>query len=1298
MRLEIHAELEYGQKVGVVGDAEGLGSWNPATPFTLGWTEGDVWVGTVELPAVGEVEYKLVTQYRQGFEWESFQGGNRVLDTLPGGSYLTVTGKYGEELDVKRSSEPPPEPKPAPEPEPEPRGYVRGYVQDPNPKGYSMKHQYVQGQSWTPGTETVLPPNFSQQTASQTTAPDYSNAAVPSPAAKEYEQARNDQSSTAHQSDETYHPHYGAPPGTPAPPSPRQKERSRDFYAEAKALAEKKAKSFFEAEVEAPQETAYSSSYETPSYPPPPVPPAQEDNSAYTEYAPPPVSQEIPPQGPEDTDSIRLDFSNLPEGVCRDIAEGDMERNGWLEKLQLVSAIIARESDGNRTSPGVEVLAACGVYLRWLGTCVVACGGDGGVYGPDGATEMGREIFIALEAASRQLYTPGRSEIGEGERALIRQIHPWLPSLSSEFADGVPLARIQYIVQRNDIPEPLKFEIRESIVKKLMYNFGPEGLYAAEELLQVINNAGGCPEDFVEEFTVFVGELKRYFNRPGSLDMLYALHPTLDDDMMMIVDELRAAMSALAMAAVRGGGGEGLTGLEGTAVLRALRAATAVRGHFTSQLTSMAAALSDGDRPLTETMQAYRLVEISLEDLAFVLLTRALHCAGVQNSEEGGLGKEDDAAPGAEGALLQDDDDVWAAWCFTAAQALRQIALSTWRPMECHSVARELEAWSEPADGPVSTPEDAARMLASLRRARRLVEAHTAALTEGYGGVPHALGSALGVPSHTAATFVDATVRAGVPYQLGRLLAPMIRAATRAAGDASPEAVEASSRCAVVGRGVGRLVECARLEPGVAGKSRDGPVVAFVWRVEGNEEVTAAGRHVKGVVVAQELDAGSRLAVRAAQERMPLTATGAGEAAKRAARLVRDLAGQWVTLNVFPDGVQLAPATPAEIADAQAAGDADSNLSLPSVNASVELAHAFVFRDLRSATVDVAGAKATACGDLIRMAERPGCDFKALGGVYIPFGAMEACLRDAGVLNEYERLVAEVEAAAQLGNSPMIDSACRAVRELIASTPFPSDMGAALCAALHRVGGSGRLVVRSSPNVEDLAGMSGSDVHRSVVGVAAGSAREVGRAVQEVWASLFTAAAVLNRRAAGVPQSSAHMGVFIQEMAPAAVSFVLHTGDASGGGDDASGVKPVGGARGEHVHGSSPTLTVELAVGVGETASGRLGEKRGSPWRVEVDRASGDVRTTAFASVGKARIFRDGPAAHLGVNVEAVDYSRQALSVDTVAREALARRLAAVGAALEAEHGAPQSVEGCVVGDDLYVVQSRHQPLTGGGA
>ena len=139
--------------------------------------------------------------------------------------------------------------------------------------------------------------------------------------------------------------------------------------------------------------------------------------------------------------------------------------------------------------------------------------------------------------------------------------------------------------------------------------------------------------------------------------------------------------------------------------------------------------------------------------------------------------------------------------------------------------------------------------------------------------------------------------------------------------------------------------------------------------------------------MAQELRHTTRLAARAAQEQVPLTATGGGEAAKNAARAAHELLGEWVALNVTRDGVQLGPATSKEIADATRV---DYGGSAFTKNASVTLADALECRPLREATEERAGAKAAACGHLLRVANRPGSGFKALGGVYIPFGSMEA--------------------------------------------------------------------------------------------------------------------------------------------------------------------------------------------------------------------------------------------------------------------------------------------------------------------
>ncbi len=65
------------------------------------------------------------------------------------------------------------------------------------------------------------------------------------------------------------------------------------------------------------------------------------------------------------------------------------------------------------------------------------------------------------------------------------------------------------------------------------------------------------------------------------------------------------------------------------------------------------------------------------------------------------------------------------------------------------------------------------------------------------------------------------------------------------------------------------------------------------------------------------------------------------------------------------------------------------------------------------------------------------------------------------------------------------------------------------------LGENSQLYVRSSANVEDLAGMSSAGLYESLPNIPAGNEDAFGAAVAGVWASLYTRRAVLSRRAAG---------------------------------------------------------------------------------------------------------------------------------------------------------------------------------------
>jgi phosphoglucan,water dikinase len=108
-------------------------------------------------------------------------------------------------------------------------------------------------------------------------------------------------------------------------------------------------------------------------------------------------------------------------------------------------------------------------------------------------------------------------------------------------------------------------------------------------------------------------------------------------------------------------------------------------------------------------------------------------------------------------------------------------------------------------------------------------------------------------------------------------------------------------------------------------------------------------------------------------------------------------------------------------------------------------------------------------------------------------------------------------------------------------------------------------------------------------------------------------------------------------------------------------------------------------VGHGETLASAA--SRGSPYRFTCSKSSGAVATLAFANFSQAL----RPDLSGGLRGETVDYSRVELSRDAAARQKLGKRLGAIGAFLEQALKRPQDIEGAVIGDDIFLLQTRPQ-------
>ena len=1372
--LSVHSKQPYGLQVGVVGDADVFGAWEPEDGFRLKWTEGNIWTGRVELPpGTTDLEYKLVTMHKTGFNaWEEF--GNRTLK-LDGAPVVTLSGNFEGPLRVNASlpavaeatssqtsssasssapftpsmMPPPPPPPPVPPVPPPPRGIEPGNTAFETPK---------------PGASFVRAPDFFsappppdpdpyaafEQRVSATfaklqSAAERTNARFTSETKRWGEGIRSrsarddaDAADDAADEDDASSSWDGSWTSWGSSPSDAGSDPDYDWNGAASAGARTSAAT-----------TTVSASAYRPAYDvvPPRPPPGAVYSPAAAEWSSNAVSETressaykydmaadvaaleaaMPPPPPPAPVVSPEALARIPAGSVRTLAAtDDGERKSWIEKLGLVAAMLQSNADVDEVT-----LAALGAYLRWLGTCETRCGEDSGSRSLAAASLLARDAFVALE--SPHVRTPAA-------RALARRVHPWLPSISAEFAgDNANELRdaALRIATSRDVSASFRAEFEAQVQVPLARNVGPAALVAAERLAASAARGEATQSQAArEDIKEFAERLARYFNRAPALDRLGAMREKgafmNDREASAAVAELADAMEALDDTI--GGDKAGET----DAALRALGALAGVRERF---VRAIATPLSrDAPRDAVSRRQAYRMAELSLEESARALLGRVEAIAGVESG---------DFADALANPNAQTSARAWSVGCAAVAHALRHLASSGWRAEACRACADDLDAFCG-TNVSFETRDEALRLAAGLSRASNLAAAHDAALAAGYGDVPRLLADALGVEDACGETFVDVALDEGVASRVARLAAPMLRAA-RARADASAGGLTARKEddaCVAPGSAVGIMVEIERLEPGATrGAAPPGtPLVVFARRCSGAEDVASAGRDVRGVVSAEPVRRDARLAIRAAQDTVPVTAASSAEGARNAKNAARALVGEWVSLAVGADdggGVALGPASASEIERAlvehanrvsvwetkkRALRDdafSSTTVSVPTLAGPFRAVAARDCltpraRDLLEATAERAGYKAASLGDVARVASRPASGFRALRGVTLPFGCFEACVREQGKQTELDRALDDIDAAVDAADADALRAACDAARRVALATLPSPDLAATVCASfvgedimgpdtyaespnagtLRSTTEVPLLAVRASHDVEDPACAGGdraaayvdaffakhfyasldSDENEKVTfpalgggfGVTAARSRDVAEAVSAAWASAFTPEAVIRRRVAGVAggQKRARVAVVVQPLAAGALSFEVRTGLAGATGSD----------------GETHT-SISFGPGFGGwSRDARAGE----PWVVRVDTRDGAATTTAFASLNAKRVVEGNV-----VVTEPVSYAREALffgGVGTEARErreSLARRLAAVGAVLEAEFGTPQLVEGCLVEDEVFVTRTR---------
>jgi phosphoglucan,water dikinase len=658
----------------------------------------------------------------------------------------------------------------------------------------------------------------------------------------------------------------------------------------------------------------------------------------------------------------------------------------------------------------------------------------------------------------------------------------------------------------------------------------------------------------------------------------------------------------------------------GAEAVRAVLSLKAKEGLAADQLLDLLERLADLRRRCTGTIaeasphgrSQLRLADIGLEDYAFTVLSE---CANrLVNLAPAGA---------------------WTCLLRALQAALEHIRLSMVEPEECAALRSELVAWA--VDFSAANDFHLTRLMATLARARRLAETYTDRINGLFAPIVAELGRALEIKEHALKVFSEGDIRGHVIFQLSRLVDIGLQAARQTLRLPPWEAI-------VPGSAVGRLVRVADL---AAVEAEAGPLLLLLAHVDGNAEIPLA---IKGIILGHPLPHLSHLSIRARQARIPLAVCVGPEHGHDFEYLV----GKQANLRVTPEGVSVHEVTPS-------ATQADANESAPSAIAipAASLDVSAPVLSLDQADVVTCGAKAAGAQRLLQLAAQSGGLFRAPRGLAIPFGVLSRCLDANPALGaEYRRLQQGLEQVAGAEIEPLLER----LRALTLDLQLPDEIGRAVS---EYFGPDARLAVRSSANGEDLEHLAGAGLYDSVINVHPAGA---GRAIAQVWASLWTRRAALSRIQAGIPHTQIHMAVLVQELVVSQLCFVLHT------------VNPHTGNRTEAL--------AELAVGLGEVLASAT--VPGTPYRLVCNRQTGAARLSACASFSFALrpAVEEAPRALIE---ELLDYAQVPLSADEAAAPRLGKRLAAVATFLEETLGRPQDVEGVCVGEEIHIVQARPQ-------
>lgn len=306
------------------------------------------------------------------------------------------------------------------------------------------------------------------------------------------------------------------------------------------------------------------------------------------------------------------------------------------------------------------------------------------------------------------------------------------------------------------------------------------------------------------------------------------------------------------------------------------------------------------------------------------------------------------------------------------------------------------------------------------------------------------------------------------------------------------------------------------------------------------------------------------------------------------------------------------------------------------------------------------GGKAANLGHLI------GAGFPVPKGFCVLARAYESFLADEGL----ERRIDEILSPVDFGDLAAVEGASAAVRGLLVSSAVPEraerDILDSYGELVSGTGKSGLVAVRSSVGTKDLALSSFPGQMETYHNVTGGA--ELLRKVKECWASVFSYAAMVNRKLRGLDYKDVFIAPVVQLMVAADSAGVLFT------------VNPL--------DGNPCQVVINSCFGLGEgVVSGGQECDQFVVGRESLDILEKDIGEKAYRfslDAGAGRGNRKAP-------LSAEDGVRPSLTDGQV------RELVRVSLRIEDLYGSPRDIEWAFQDGKLYILQARAVTAAGAG-